>query len=237
VDTSSRPELRLDWCSHEAAKYAVEHWHYSRQLPPFPHARVGVWESKKYIGVILFSRGANKNLFSPFGLMSTQGAELVRVALANHEWPVSRIVAIAIRFLRRQAPGLRLLVSFADPRQGHHGGIYQAGGWIYCGDTEPSFLLKDKAGKLWHPRVTSPSGLKRAFGKIRTVPRPQDCRKIEVPSKHRYLMPLDDEMRARIAPLAKPYPKRAGSSASGTSPDQGGRGGATPTPALSDDDE
>jgi hypothetical protein len=26
--------------------------------------------------------------------------------------------------------------------------------------------------------------------------------------KHKYLMPLDKEMSAKIAPLAKPYPKR-----------------------------
>jgi hypothetical protein len=26
---SSKPVLKLDWCSHAAAKYAVEHWHYS----------------------------------------------------------------------------------------------------------------------------------------------------------------------------------------------------------------
>jgi hypothetical protein len=32
---------------------------------------------------------------------------------------------------------------------------------------------------------------------------------VAVPGKHRYLMPLDDDMRARILPLAKPYPKRA----------------------------
>ena len=25
---SDKPVLKLDWCSHAAAKYAVEHWHY-----------------------------------------------------------------------------------------------------------------------------------------------------------------------------------------------------------------
>ena len=36
----------------------------------------------------------------------------------------------------------------------------------------------------------------------------KNAKLIKVPGKHRYLMPLDDEMRAKIAPLAKPYPKR-----------------------------
>ena len=30
--SQSKPTLKLDWCSHEAAKYAVEHWHYSKRI-------------------------------------------------------------------------------------------------------------------------------------------------------------------------------------------------------------
>lgn len=230
---SARPELKLDWCSHEAAKYAVEHWHYSKSLPTPPLVRVGVWEGGVFIGCVLFGRGASNNLLSPYGLNSTEGAELVRVALAKHSCPVSRIVAIAIRFLKKNSPGLRLIVSHADQNQGHHGGIYQAGNWIYSGTTSVDAAYIDREGRRWHSRMVSSTGIKTVYGKRRQVARPQDCRKIKLAGKHRYLMPLDDEMRARIAPLAKPYPKRAGSSASGTSPVQGGGGGANPTPALS----
>lgn len=195
--------------------------------------RVGVWEGEKFIGCILFARGATGELMSPYGLSNIEGAELVRVALTKHETPVSRLMAIAFKFLRKQCPGLRLIVSFADPNQGHHGGIYQATNWIYAGQTAPSAMYRDKAGKLWHERMISPTGQKKVFGKIRKVLKPTDCTKLKMPGKHRYLMPLDDEMRTKIAPLARPYPKRAGSSASGTSPVQGGGGGANPTPALS----
>lgn len=51
-------------------------------------------------------------------------------------------------------------------------------------------------------------------------------------SKHRYLMPLDDEIRKRIAPLARPYPKRAASVETARSPLQAKGGGAVPTAAL-----
>lgn len=50
--------------------------------------------------------------------------------------------------------------------------------------------------------------------------------------KHKYLMPLDAEMRKRIITLAKPYPKRAGSETNDTSGIQPEEGGVTPTPAL-----
>jgi hypothetical protein len=48
-------------------------------------------------------------------------------------------------------------------------------------------------------------------------------------AKHRYLLPLDAEMRARIAPLAKPYPKRV-KQATDEHPLSGG--GAAPTHTL-----
>jgi hypothetical protein len=229
---SSRPELRLDWCSHEAAKYAVEKWHYSRTMPPPPMMHIGAWESRQFIGCVLFARGASAHLLLPYGLKTTEGCELVRIALSRHSAPVSRIVRIALKMLSTSCPGIRLVVSFADPSKGHHGGVYQAGGWIYAGDTSPNSMYLDRSGKLWHNRMISSSGVRKVFGKYRKVLRPSDCKRIDLPGKHRYLMPLDQEMRERIAHLARPYPKRAGSADSGTPAVQAGRGGATPTPAL-----
>src|SRR5688500_6166428 len=115
--------LRLDWCSHTAAMFACKAWHYSRSLPTPPLVRVGVWERGAFVGCVLFSRGANKHLGSAFGLGQTEVAELLRVALREPETPVSRIVSVAVRMLRRHCPGLRLVVSFADPEQGHVGAI------------------------------------------------------------------------------------------------------------------
>jgi hypothetical protein len=194
---------------------------------------IGVWEESAFVGCILFARGANRNLFGPYGLTQIEGCELVRIALAKHKTPVSRLVRISLQLLKRQCQGIRLVVSFADPAVNHHGGVYQAGGWIYAGRSADSFSYRDNQGKIWHPRMISSTGIKKVFGSYRKVLRPEDCVKISMPGKHRYLMPLDDEMRARIAPLARPYPKRAGSADSGTTDFQSGGGGATPTPALS----
>jgi hypothetical protein len=90
----------------------------------------------------------------------------------------------------------------------------------------------DVRGKMWHPRNVNESGWKSNYGKPTRCPKPSTLEKIDVPGKHRYLMPLDAAMRAQIAPLAKPYPKkpRVGSVDSDTSPAQGEEGGASPTP-------
>ncbi len=203
-------DLRVDWATHKAALLACQRWHYTRSLPPPPMVHVGVWEGGKFIGVVLFSRGASASLLSPWGLAQTEGCELTRIALAQHEAPVSRIVALAIRFLRKSNPGLRLIVSFADPSQGHVGGIYQAGNWLYTGQSDPGAKYIERAtGREWHARMVSKTGQKRVFGKMRSVVNAADCDKIVTPGKHRYLMPLDDQMKQRLGAVSKPYPRRA----------------------------
>lgn len=223
-------ELKLDWCSHEAAKYAVEHWHYSRRMPKSKLNTIGVWEDDKFIGAIIFGYGATADLLSPYGLTMHQGCELVRVALTTHKTPVSKILSRAIKILKTKNPGLRLLVSFADPSEGHHGGIYQATNWVYTGDSQGCYFFRDKKGKVWHPRNVS-EDLWRS-GK---VVRPSDCVRVWKPGKHRYLFPLDDAMRKRIEPLRKPYPKRelCGRGETDNAPQSNEEtGGASPTRPL-----
>jgi hypothetical protein len=199
--------LKLAFCDSKACQYAVDHWHYSKSLPPPPRVSFGVWEDDTFKGAVIFARGASTNLLKPYGLKCTEGAELVRVALKQHDAPVSRILSIAVKLLKKQCPGLRLLVSFADPAEGHVGGIYQASNWIYAGQSAASHKYKDKSGKIWHERMISKRGVQKVFGEWRKVLTPSDCEIIPCPGKYRYLLPLDSEMAKQITPLAKPYPK------------------------------
>lgn len=206
---SSRSELRLDYCDANAARYAVEKWHYSGTLPCPPMITIGVWEDRRFIGCVIYARGATKDLLTPYALKQTEGCELVRVALTKHRTPVTRIIAVSLKLLVKKSPGLKLVVSFADPFHDHHGGIYQGGGWIYNGQTTADKMYLDAKGKMHHSRTVSSSGVKKMFGKLRRVPKFEECKAIKIPGKHRYLMPLCDDVRKRIQPLALPYPKRA----------------------------
>lgn len=224
-------ELKVDWCSYQAAKYAVEHWHYTRSMPTPPVIKIGVWEDGKFIGCVLFSRGSTNNLGKPYGLEITEVCELTRVALTEHSVQVSQILAAAIKLLRRKEKGLRLIVSFADPEQNHHGGIYQATNWIYTGQSEPYDKFRDASGRVWHPRQVSATGYKKQYGEYRRVPKISECERVRVQGKHRYLYPLDRAMRRQIEPLRKPYPKResCGQSVEGdTASDQEAGAGSIP---------
>ncbi len=226
------PTLKIDWATHEAARFAVENWHYSEVLPVPPLVKVGAWEDGKFIGVVIFSRGANNNLLKPFGLTCVEGCELTRVALTQHKTQVSRIIKMAMMFLKKNSPSLRLIVSFADPSEGHHGGIYQAGNWIYTGLRPPTTEFIAPDGKQWHGRMVSKDGKIKVQGKYRSCWKTSQCTPVIKQGKHRYLMPLDTEMRKQILTLSKPYPKRASSETVDTSGNLPEKGGLIPTDAL-----
>lgn len=186
-------DLVVALASHEAAKYAVENWHYSKILPTGKLVKYGVWEDNKFIGVVIYSRGASPNLGTFLNLDQTEICELTRVALTKHKANVSQIIAQTLKMLKEQNPGLKAVVSFADPKEGHKGGIYQAGNWIYTGQSNPvtEYLIGGRwrhvRGAYHHPeRKTAPSRIS--------------------PGKYRYIYPLTKQFRRKVAKLSLNYP-------------------------------
>jgi len=221
---SSSPELLIAPCTYKAALWACRQWHYSGRMSSGKMVYYGVWEGGRFVGAVVFSNGVTPHLFKRYGLTGKEGAELTRVALGEHATPTSRIVALAVRLLRRQNPGLRLVVSFADQGQNHVGTIYQASNWVYAGET--TFCQEyEYRGRRTTQRTIGPLV---ARGRLRL----EDLKPLPTCRKYRYLYPLDREMRRRIEPLRRPYPKRVRGDTSDTPGCQPGEGGATPTRTL-----
>ena len=179
--------------SIEAAEYAAKNWHYSKCLPVGKLVKYGVWENEKFIGVVVYSRGASPYLGSALELDQTEVCELTRVALTTHEAPVSQIVAITLTQLKKDSPALRAVVSFADPKEGHVGGIYKAGNWLFTGVSN-SVVEYFIEGRWMHTR--------NAYHH----PKRPSAPKRESPGKFRYIYPLDRRMRKQVSVLALPYP-------------------------------
>jgi hypothetical protein len=197
--------LRVDYCSVEAARFAVLRWHYSRTMIIGKSVRMGVWWDGQFRGAVIFSLPA-RNAHIMFGLANTEICELTRVALDKHagEFHVTEIMARALKLLKQQCPGIRVVVSFADPAQGHEGKIYQAANFYYTGTSANAKALIDKNGKKLHRRAYT--GVN--FGNPR-MPLPKGAQWIDVPPKHRYVMPMDKAMRRKLAKVARPYPTHA----------------------------
>lgn len=196
-------KLKLAEVGFDAIKYSCMNLHYSKTIPTGKLVAFGVWENDKFIGCVIFGRGVGNAQIERYGIPVTSGAELVRVALGKHETPVTKIVSIAIKLLKKHSPGIRLLVSYADSRQGHLGIIYQAGNWIYTGkaSTTPDYLYK---GRYYHVRsmnrMIKNGKFTRAF--VNSLPTRSGGERL------RYLYPLDADMRQLVEGLRKPYVKR-----------------------------
>ena len=192
-------DIKADWCTHRAAKYACENWHYSKCHPSTlgKAFRIGFWENEKFIGVIIFGMGANPQIGSPYGLKNIEICELTRVALKTHITPVSKMLKIALAYLKKHT-ALKLVVSYADTGQNHYGGIYQATNWIYEGKSKGVDRI------FYNNKEYHAKGFRASFGNKKIT---KEMR-IKGTDKHKYLMPLNKEIRKEIIKLSKPYPKK-----------------------------
>lgn len=219
--------LRLDWVDHKAALYACEHWHYSERLSSAANNYIGVWEDESFIGCVVFGIGATNNIGRPYNLTNQECIELTRIALREHKTTVTKIIKIALKIIKKKNPGLKLIVSYADSEQDHIGAVYQAGNWVYVGYSVDTNIVVN--GIREHRRTL---GSRYGTNSIEWLKQHIDpkAKQIKTRPKYKYLYPLTDDMRSKIEPLRKPYPKRASVVHNVEQPAiQQGEGGSIPT--------
>lgn len=227
-------KLKLDWATHDSAKYACENWHYSKCLPVGRSVKIGVWEDSRFVGVIFFSCGASPPMYVwarvKLGLDKYEICELTRIALREHKTPVSRMMKVAIKFLLLKCPNIKVIVSFADMDENHHGGIYQAGNWVYIGvsnqGARQGYMI---FGKKTHCRSVGAKTSNSLKGAKKIDP---NAFEIRTKGKHKYLYFIDNKLKTKVSGMIKPYPKRAASIDSDASVNHTEEGGANPTAAL-----
>ena len=113
----------------------------------------------------------------------------------------SHVISSTFKWLRENAPNIKVLVSYADPEQSHDGAIYQATNWIYqgCGDFQlaPTYSLRVNEEDDWmHSRSVyskygsaAPKNLMKAIG--------QDFWLKKEATKHRYIYFLGSKSENR----------------------------------------
>ena len=98
----TKPTILVAPCSYQAAKHAILNWHYSKRMPFGKINRFGAWENNQFIGAITYGYSASPMVCKSFNLKQNQMCELTRVALTDHITPVSKIIAITIRLLKKK---------------------------------------------------------------------------------------------------------------------------------------
>jgi hypothetical protein len=121
---------------------------------------------------------------------------------------VSRAIALYLSYRRSNGHSpLYALISFADEYEGHHGGVYQAMSWLYCGVSTARVLThRDAEGRLRHRRQ---NGCNVNEQRARLLGWTSSK---EVHTKHRYVKLLGSKAqrkalrKALLFPVL-PYPK------------------------------
>lgn len=234
VDTS-RVELRI--ITTNIAKQMIVKYHYSHAWPASTQAALGVFyktgkghkfldeEDEKMIGCIVYGnpvgRRAAASIIESDEIDPHESVyELTRLFIhdgygKNIE---SYVIGQSFKWLKENIPQIKMLISYADPAQGHVGGIYKATNWGYqsAGDMKlmfnyPISLTKDpydwihsrtvfsRYGVTPYPTDDAIAKMKKAVGQTFWMKR--EC------VKHRYIQFLVDkrEKRKLIKLLKHPF--------------------------------
>lgn len=230
------------------ANAIVRRVHYSGKVVNNSQLHIGVYYRGKLEGALQFGPSLDKRKIQGLveGTPWNGFIELNRMAFTdtlprNSE---SRALGIALRMLKAHAPHLQWVVTFADGAQCGDGTIYRAAGFVLTSIKRNDQTWAGPTGETVS-RVTATKHKHAVTGGATMKPYLAAGYRPIPGHQLRYLFFLDPTARERLTVPILPFDEiqrrgagmyrgkpRAGSSASGTSPRQGGGGGATPTPAL-----
>ena len=200
--------IELRRATPEAIRYACMKFHYAKAIPSAEYAYNVYNEQKEWCGTIIYGVGATPNIAKPFGLANGEVLELLRVALNGKQPCTSECVAASLKQIHKDAPHVKMIVSFADMDQNHYGTIYQATNWIYLGDRNVgergAFIIH---GKRTHPKSLHSKGWVQSLKWLREniVPNAQE---IISKGKRKYIWVFDKKKRREWQKKALPYPKK-----------------------------
>lgn len=238
-------QLRVSPIAGADARRLVQRWHYSKRFVSNSQLHFGVFDGDRCGGVMSFGPPMMRHQMLTLvrGTRWSEMVELNRMAFAD--WlprnSESRALAVALRFIRKQYPHIKWVLTFADAVQCGDGAIYRAAGFVLTG-----IKKSDQIRELNGQRVTRFAMTKN----VRTMPNGAASARGKVIPGHmlRYVYFLHAAERANLTVPEVPYARIAelgvgmyrgkrqtlcaGSIDSDVAADQAAEGGASPTPAL-----
>lgn len=188
--------------SYEMIKYACKNYHYSASIPRGKLMGFSIFEEKNFVGVFVFSMGANNNIAEPFKLLQGEVIELTRIALKKHKNPVTFYLSRCIKLIKKFSPSVKMIVSYSDiDYQNHVGKIYQANNWLYLGVIKGDDRQYFYKGKWTHERTLTsfPADKRNILRKVLPSRKNSD--------KFKYIFPMTKNLFREWRKKSKPYPK------------------------------
>lgn len=151
VDTS---KISLREISKHVAKEIIVKNHYSHKWSLCTHA-IGIFYQVEHtdgffqyddvlIGCLVYGNPVGRSAAASISDLIKPESVLELTRLFIHDGYGKNIesycIARSFDWLRKHRPDIKTLISYADVEQNHRGGIYQATGWIYQGNSSMSLM-------------------------------------------------------------------------------------------------
>jgi hypothetical protein len=231
-------------CSRSIAKQIILEYEW---LGTMVHAKfyTGIffdgWKCGGALAFCVGGGGAGVNMHMQFGLQADEIAYLARGA-CTYWTPVgtaSKLIAYGLNIAKRK--GLKMAIAYADTDAGEIGTVYQATNWICIGrGSSTKQMVHPKTGRAYDQKLSwnlaFKTGHKITRGQARQKLLQEGFVERDTNPKWRYIYILAKgeegaSIRARIADLIVPYPKRLKDSSEPLDI-LSREGGATPTQPL-----
>ncbi len=238
-------KLRVERSTLAKVRPLIEGGHYLGKVHNRGRFAFALMDGQKLVGAALFGQPARETVSVSLWKCENDEdrkhaaaatLELTRFyTIAKEELPHNAgtwFLARAVRMLRQgDSPGKRdlfgkvptsdieMLVAFSDPAAKHHGGLYQAAGWLYTGASATDhYHYEDKDGNRvakqtpWYyaKRNGLRPGERPADGE-RRVADEKGWTKVKDQPKHRYVKPLtrdaEQSLRLKLPVLSYPKPR------------------------------
>jgi hypothetical protein len=143
-------------CALSEIREFVEKNHYSHNLNGI---KVSFCFSAKWkdelIGAVIYG-AMSTTAWRKFSDSEQKVLELRRLVFLDNvgKNAESRIIGYTLRWLRKNAPQVEIIVSYADPRYGHVGTIYKASNFKYVGlSGKDTGFLDPETNRVYHSRA------------------------------------------------------------------------------------
>lgn len=181
-----------------SCRYALGLYYVEEKEHPFFNAKIEI-----LIGVMTYGHPVSNrtvaSITKEIKLELDEVLELTRlVCLPDYGTNTeSWFIGQSFKWLKKYAPEVKVLVSYADPEQSHTGGIYRATNWMYqgCGVSKlmPDFSILLEEDGLWmHSRTVGSKFGNKSIDNLAKKIGKTFLRKEET-AKHRYIYFLCDK--------------------------------------------
>ena len=167
-------EIRVKVIPSKIANEFVKNIHYSGKVVPNSTLHFGCFLDGKLHGVMQYGPSINKkgtiNLVEGTGW--NEFIELNRMAFDDYlpKYSESRCIAISVRLIKKHAPHIKWIISFADGTQCGDGTIYRASGFKLVGVAKNAGICKLN-NEVVHIKRTYDLGLTSSFLKKSDIPK------------------------------------------------------------------